>query len=70
MELYSLSRKCLQEGGFTVQSCNSSCDHLRGEMRRDGTLSVHEDSWEKLLGYRYNALLMHLLKGGYVLSQP
>lgn len=26
------------------------------EMSRDGTLSTHDDEWEKILGYRYNPL--------------
>lgn len=25
-------------------------------MRRDGNLSAHDDSWEKVLGYTYNAV--------------
>ena len=54
--LYSQARKRLQEGGFVVQSCNSNCDSLKSEMRRDGTLSAHEVRWEMVLGYRYDPL--------------
>ena len=54
--LYSQVRKRLQEGGFVLQSCNSNCDSLRSEMRRDGTLSAHVGRWGMVLGYRYDPL--------------
>ena len=56
VELYSLTKERLQEGGFILQSCNTNVDALRDRMRRDGTLSVHDKEWEKVLGYRYHPL--------------
>ena len=53
VELYSLTKERLREGGFILQSCNTNVDALRDSMRRDGTLSVHDKEWEKVLGYRY-----------------
>ena len=51
VELYSLTKERLREGGFILQSCNTNVDALRDRMRRDGTLSVHDKEWEKVLGY-------------------
>lgn len=34
------------------ESCNSNCDSLE--------MNAHEDSWENVLGYRYNSLLEKL----------
>ena len=56
VELYSLTKERLREGGFILQSCNTNVDALRDRMRRDGTLSVHDKEWEKVLGYRYHPL--------------
>ena len=56
VELYSLTKERLQEGGFILQSCNTNVDALRDRMRRDGTLSVHDKEWEKALGYRHHPL--------------
>ncbi|CAE1332534.1 unnamed protein product [Acanthosepion pharaonis] len=56
-KLYSLARERLQEGGFVIQSCNSNDEALRTRMKEDGSLSAHDEEWEKVLGgYRYNPL--------------
>ena len=55
-DLYSLARKRLQEGGFTIQSCNSNHEVLRAKMKTDDTLSAQTEEWERVLGYRYNPL--------------
>ncbi|CAE1154854.1 unnamed protein product [Acanthosepion pharaonis] len=68
-KLYSLAREHLQEGGFVIQSCISNDEALRTRMKEDGTLSAHDEEWEKVLGYRYNPLSeeMHV---GHVKCDP
>lgn len=54
LNLYREARDVMAEGSFLLRSCNTNCEVLREEMKRDNSLVTHDSPFEKVLGYMYN----------------
>lgn len=44
----------MSAGNFDLRSCNSNCEELKAQMKKDGNFVEHGCELEKVLGYRYN----------------
>lgn len=52
--LYQESIDRMSAGNFDLRSCNSNCEELKAQMKKDGNFVEHGCELEKVLGYRYN----------------
>lgn len=52
--LYRTAYDRMSEGGFDLRSWNSNCEPLNAKFHLDGVASDHGESFEKVLGYKYD----------------
>ena len=69
MNTYKSAVSIMAEGNFFLRSCTSNYAPLRDQMKHDGSFVEHNDSEEKLLGYKYN-IIRDSLKLNPRLSEP
>ena len=52
-KVYTKTQHRLEEGGFTLRSCNSNSKELQSIMTDQGNMAPHGNSYEKVLGMKY-----------------
>ena len=54
MYIYKMAVTRLQEGNFSLGSCNSNSTELKTLMEKDNPLTQHNSKSERVLGYNYD----------------
>ena len=54
MYIYKMAVTRLQEGNFSLKSCNSNSKELKTLMEKDNSLTQHNSKFERVIGYNYD----------------
>ncbi len=55
MYIYKMAVTRLQEGNFSLRSCDSNSKELKALMEKDNSLTQHNSKFERVVGYNYDS---------------